>query len=179
MEGPRVALFGGSFNPPHFAHQMIVAWLLNTDQADEVWLVPCWSHVFGKEMEPFNHRYTMCLQAAELFPGRCKVSNIEGMLGGESKTLRTVRELKRRLPGYRFSLVIGTDNWWRRRKWHRFDLIEKECPIIVVGKRNQPRLPDIRSTKIRSLLMAGKDVSPFVSARVLSYIRAHGLYSSE
>jgi nicotinate-nucleotide adenylyltransferase len=155
---------------------MIVAWLLNTDQADEVWLVPCWSHVFGKEMEPFNHRYTMCLRAAELFPDRCKVSNIESMLGGESRTLRTIRELKRRHPGYRFSLVIGTDNWWQRKKWHRFDLIEKECPIIVIGKRGQPRLPKIRSTMIRSRVAAGKNVSLFLSARVLSYIMEQNLY---
>lgn len=36
----RVAYFGGSFNPPHVGHAMIVSWVLWTGLAEEVWLAP-------------------------------------------------------------------------------------------------------------------------------------------
>ena len=39
----RIAVYGGSFNPPHVGHAMVVSWLLWTRRADRVWLVPAFS----------------------------------------------------------------------------------------------------------------------------------------
>jgi nicotinic acid mononucleotide adenylyltransferase len=63
-----------------------------------------------------------------------------------------------------------------RHKWEGFDQLEKECQIIVIGKDDQPRLPEIRSTMVRDRIAAGEDVSLMVPAGVLSYIEKHGLY---
>jgi nicotinate-nucleotide adenylyltransferase len=186
-----IILFGGSFDPPHFGHLSIVFWLLGVGKATEVWLMPCWRHAFGKRLSPFKHRLEMCLQAARLFHhGQCRVCSIEKEIGGRSITLNTVRELKRRefqrmsvFPPFKpcsvapcFSLVIGLDNWLVRHKWEGFDQLEKECQIIVIGKDDQPRLPEIRSTMVRDRIAAGEDVSLMVPAGVLSYIEKHGLY---
>lgn len=173
----RVAIFGGSFNPPHFAHQSIIAWLLSTGQVDNVWMVPCWRHTFGKRMAPFKHRMAMCQEAARIF-SRCSVSDIEKDLGGRSVMLNTIRALKA-YPVYQhmeFSLVIGWDNWLVRDRWEGFADLEKECPIIVVGKNDQPRLPDIRSTLIRDMVAAGEDISNLVPRGVAKYIANNGLY---
>jgi len=190
----RIGLFGGSFSPPHFGHLSVVFWLLGTGKVDEVWMMPCWRHAFGKRLSPFKHRLEMCHQAATLFPhGRCRICAIEKEIGGRSITLNTVRELKRRKPQelsisvsphlhepypvkLRFSLVIGLDNWLVRDKWEGFDELERECRIIVVGKDDQPRLPDIRSTMIRNRLAAGEDVSNMLPKGVLKYIVEHKLY---
>ena len=42
----RIAVYGGSFNPPHIAHTMVASWLLWTEMVDEVWLVPVYRHAF-------------------------------------------------------------------------------------------------------------------------------------
>ena len=44
----RVALFGGSFNPPHVAHQLVALYVLETQPVDELWLIPCFQHPFEK-----------------------------------------------------------------------------------------------------------------------------------
>jgi nicotinate-nucleotide adenylyltransferase len=171
-------VFGGSFNPPHFAHQTIITWLLSTGQADSVWMVPCWRHMFGKRLAPFRDRLAMCEQAAAIF-SNCSTHAIEGDLKGRSIMLRTIQTLKNYCvykEAMEFSLVIGMDNWLVRDKWEGFDQLEKECRIIVVGRNDQPRLPDIRSTTIRNMLAAGEDVSGLVPAGVLSYIKQHRLY---
>jgi nicotinic acid mononucleotide adenylyltransferase len=98
------------------------------------------------------------------------------LLGGKSTTLRTVRELKKSHPRLAFSLVIGTDNWRRRREWHCFDLVEKEVPIVVVGRKGQPRFPPNRSTMIREMIAAGEDASSYLAAGVMEHIRKFGLY---
>ena len=50
----RVALFGGSFNPPHVAHQLVALYVLETQPVDELWFVPVYEHVFGKPLAPLR-----------------------------------------------------------------------------------------------------------------------------
>lgn len=174
----QIAVFGGSFNPPHMAHVQIVAWLLSTGQADHVWMVPCWRHMFGKRLLPFRDRLAMCERAAAIF-SNCSTHAIEGDLKGRSIMLRTIRALKANpvyKPHMEFSLVIGLDNWLVRDKWEGFDELERECRIIVVGKSDQPRLPDVRSTLVRDMIATGRDFSNFVPAGVSSIIRTNKLY---
>ena len=42
---PRVAFFGGSFNTPHVAHQMVCLWVLETQPVDEIVVVPTFKQV--------------------------------------------------------------------------------------------------------------------------------------
>ena len=79
----RTAFFGGSFNPPHVGHFLAAAWVLCSGEVDEVWMVPCYKHAFGKALLPYEHRLAMCrLGAGLLNPERIRLSNIEEELGG-------------------------------------------------------------------------------------------------
>src|SRR3954452_22589054 len=105
----RVALFGGSFNPPHVAHQLVGLYVLETEPVDELWLIPCFKHPFDKALAPFEDRLAMCELAAAALGPRARVSDCERRLGGESRTLRTVKALQAQHPGVELSLVIGGD----------------------------------------------------------------------
>ena len=52
----RIAVFGGSFNPPTMGHAMVVQWLLWSGKVDRVMLVPSDGHPFGKSMLPLGAR---------------------------------------------------------------------------------------------------------------------------
>ena len=182
----RVALLGGSFNPPHVAHQMIGLWVLSTDQADEVWLLPCFRHPFGKNLVDFRHRLEMCRRAAlALPPGRVKVSAVEEELGGESRTLFTVQHLQVAHPDCQFRLVIGADILQEQGSWYRFDELSRLAPPLVIGRSGYPSpetapvLPAVSSSRIRELLLRDEDVSAWLPAPVLEYIHAEGLYREE
>src|SRR5688500_14818958 len=113
----RVALFGGSFNPPHVGHLMVVTWILATERADEVWILPTAHHPFGKSLAPFEDRVDLCRAA---FP-EARVEEIEASLPAPSYTIQTVEALKKQHPSTRFSLVVGTDVANERTKWKEFD----------------------------------------------------------
>ena len=54
---PEIALFGGSFDPPHVGHLLAAAYVLATEPVDELWLVPVFEHPLGKKpAAPFEHR---------------------------------------------------------------------------------------------------------------------------
>lgn len=177
----RVALFGGSFNPPHVAHQISALYVLETAPVDQLWFMPCFKHPFDKELEGFDHRMEMCRLAAIPLAARTRVIDIEKQLGGESYTLRTVRALKEEYPEYKFSLVLGSDLLVEVGKWHGWDELRATVPFIVVG-RGKPipecplALSDISSTQVRQMLRSGESVSGLVPREVIMYIKKHKLY---
>lgn len=181
----RVAIFGGSFNPPHVAHQMAALYVLETAPVDELWLVPAVRHAFGKALAPFADRLAMCERAAAALGPRVRVCAIERELGEESRTLRTIRRLQQDHPGHRFSLVIGADLLGEVPSWLGGAELQRTVPFIVVGRGGFPAapqtpvaLPGISSRQVRAALAAGQDVSALVPRAVLDYISAHNLYKS-
>src|SRR5678816_1236754 len=98
-DGCRVAIFGGSFNPPHVAHMLAVVYALSTQQIERVLVVPVFQHPFAKELAPFEDRLAMARLALGWLP-RTEVSTIERELGGESRTLRTIEALADRHPSW-------------------------------------------------------------------------------
>jgi nicotinate-nucleotide adenylyltransferase len=177
----RVAIFGGSFNPPHVAHQMVALYVLETAAVDELWMVPAFQHAFGKALEPFAHRLAMCEAAAAALGPRVKVSAVERDLGVQSRTLRTVRRLQQEFPAHTFSLVIGADLIHEVPTWYAGEELQRTVPFIVVGRAGfdvagKLALPRVSSTEVRDALVAGRSVDGLVSRSVLDYIEAHNLY---
>ncbi len=180
----RVAIFGGSFNPPHVAHQMAALYVLETAPVDELWLVPAVRHAFGKTLAPFADRLAMCEAAAAALGPRVRVSAIERDLGGESRTLRTIRRLQQDHPGTSFSLVIGADLLAEIPSWLGGAELQRTVPFIVVGRAGftggdgSVALPAVSSRQVRAALAAGTEVRGMVPRAVLDYISSHNLYKA-
>jgi nicotinate-nucleotide adenylyltransferase len=187
----RIALFGGSFNPPHVAHQMAALYVLETAPVDEIWLLPAFRHAHGKALAPFDDRLAMCELAARALGARAKVSDVERELGDESRTLRTLRTLQARFAEHTFSLVIGADLLAEVPAWYGGAELQRSVPFIVVGRSGAGTgssgagrggalaLPEISSTQVRAALAAGSSVEGLVPRAVLDYIHGHNLYQAD
>jgi nicotinate-nucleotide adenylyltransferase len=178
-----VALFGGSFNPPHVAHQMVALYVLETSRVDQIWFVPAFRHALGKPLAPYADRVRMCRLAAEALGPRVSISEIEGEIGGESRTLQTVRRLQQIAPQHSFSLVIGADLVGEVPSWKGGAELQSTVPFIVVGrggveagKGDGVRLPELSSSVVREALADGKSVERLVPRAVLDYIYEKRLY---
>jgi nicotinate-nucleotide adenylyltransferase len=177
----RVALFGGSFNPPHVGHQLAGLCVLETEPVDELWLVPVYKHPFDKALVPFEDRMAMCERAAAALGPRARVSDVERQLGGESWTLRTVKALQAQHPGTAFSLVVGADLESEVASWHGAEELRRLCPFIVIGRAGfpggrEPAMPAVSSSEVRQRLRAGLPTGALVPRTVLDYIRERKLY---
>jgi nicotinate-nucleotide adenylyltransferase len=185
----KVAIFGGSFNPPHIAHLMVAEWILATGRADELWIVPTASHPFGKELAPFEDRFEMTRAMASLLGPKAKVLDLEAKRAGTSYTIDTVEELRRENPGVRFALVVGTDVLIESPKWKEWDRLQTLVELLPVRRSGvagaepdpdpehpTPLFPDVRSTDIRARLARGEPVDGLVPAAVLARIGARGMY---
>ena len=188
-----VALLGGSFNPPHIGHSLVAHYVLETQEVDQLWLVPTYQHVFGKTLAPYAHRVAMCEAMAETMQAthgpRAQVSRSEealahapGFVG--SRTFDLLQLLIAESPGLRFRWVIGADILGETDKWHRWDDVIAMAPLIVVGRGGQAAPPagaapvevTVSSTDVRQRLTDRQDVTGLLPRAVLRYIEREGLY---
>ncbi|MBM4369698.1 MAG: nicotinate-nicotinamide nucleotide adenylyltransferase [Deltaproteobacteria bacterium] len=168
----RVAVFGGSFNPPHVGHAMVAAWVRWVDLADAAWLVPAYQHAFDKALVPFDRRLAACEALCARLGPDFLACDIESRLPTPSYTINTLRALRERHPGLSFRLLLGADNLAAVHKWRAWPTIEAEFSPIIVGRGNAgpdgaPRFPDISSTDIRRRVTEGLPVDHLVPRDVL------------
>ncbi len=179
----RLGIFGGSFNPPHFGHLLGGVCALASGEIDRLLVVPAFRHPFGKDLAAFDDRFQMCrLAFADLL--RTEVSRIEEHLGGESRTLYTLRALKDRDPAARLRLIVGADVLTEAEKWFGFAEIVQEAPLFVLGRSgvepappdSYPPLPAISATEVRARVARGEPIDRLVPAAVAAYVQEHHLY---
>lgn len=179
----RIAVFGGSFDPPHLGHVLATAWVLSTAPIDEVWVIPAYDHAFDKELTAFTHRLRMAELAFAPLRG-VRVSDLEARMGGESFTVRTLERLRDEHPDHAWRLVVGSDLVDQIPRWHEGHRVEQLAELLVVGRGGHGRdddellMPEVSSTEVRRRLRAGEAAHALVPRVVLDYVRAEGLYPS-
>lgn len=180
--GETLAVFGGSFDPPHVGHALVAAWAKATGAVDRVLVIPAFAHPFGKKSVAFEHRVAMCRLAMEGFPF-AEVCDIEKDVG-DGRTLYTLEALQSRYPDARFRLLIGSDILAGADRWHRWDDIVTLAKPLVVGRSGHDHpdapgaldLPELSSTELRARLGAGETTEGRLALSVAQYIKTHGLY---
>ena len=180
-----IALFGGSFNPPHMGHVYVIAQVLARTPAARVMMVPTHTHAFGKELLDFEARLRLCEGVAEIFPGRVLVSDVEGVLaaaGRENRTVDTLEHLRAVHPQARLSLVIGSDLISELPSWKGAERIDALAERVVINREGYPTegmgpsIPDVSSTWVRERMAEGASVSAWVPRRVIELCEAEGWY---
>ena len=169
---------------------MAMLYVLATAEVDELLMMPCFRHPFEKQLVPFEHRLAMCERAIEPLGRRVAVSDLEYRLGGESRTLNTVKALLAERPGARLAVVVGSDLVAERERWYGWSELSALVEFVVVGRAGTAaggsvltgndapplQIPNISSSEVRDRLAHGQSVATWVPASVLDYIAAQGLY---
>ena len=136
-----VAIYGGSFNPLHYGHTGLAAWVAAHTAVDEVWLMVTPNNplkagnILADEQERLQaaRKEIERLQAEHTIKGiaRVRVSDFEFGLPRPSYTANTLRHLQEAYPQHRFALLIGQDNWAIRHQWREWSYIQANYPIYV------------------------------------------------
>ncbi len=127
-----IALFGGSFDPPHIGHIQIVEKLKQLDFIDKIIIMPTYLNPFK---ERFGAPAELRLQwLRKIFEGDAKVevSDFEVRQRTKVPTVRSVEELKKRYDTV--YVVIGADNLPKLHLWHEYERLKELAKFIVVTR---------------------------------------------
>lgn len=138
----QVAILGGAFDPIHEGHIQAAKLVLNNSGTfDEVWIMPCYAHIYNKKMMSAEHRLNMCKIAAQK-DGRLIVSDyeIKNRFKGETYNLaKRLLEDKTYNSSHSFSFVIGLDNANTFSDWVNYLELERLIRFVVVPRSGETR----------------------------------------
>ncbi|MDL1872552.1 nicotinate-nicotinamide nucleotide adenylyltransferase [Deltaproteobacteria bacterium PRO3] len=172
----RVALLGGSFDPPHRAHVQVIEHLLQSGRFDEVWVFPSPQNPLKPASAPFEDRLAMCRLAFEGLDPRVRVKDDEGTLSGY--TIDLIRHLKQHYPKAEFTFVGGSDLKDELPRWKEIEALKKILHFEFLPRPPDPASPfdAISATEVRGKIKKGLPVGDQVPKSVLAYIKNRGLY---
>jgi nicotinate-nucleotide adenylyltransferase len=129
----KIALFGGSFNPPHDGHFEAAKYIYETLKVDEVWFL------FSVNWQKDPSQYATCAERMEMgrilqkhYPDMPFVmSDIQEELGTHI-TSEVLAKIQERYPDDRFIWTMGADSLLSFDTWEKYDEIMERFPIAVL-----------------------------------------------
>lgn len=196
----KIAMFGGSFNPPHIGHLQLAQAFVEELMLDTLLLVPVFSppHKAADAMASPKHRLNMC-KLLEKYNPKIQVSNIEINRGGSSYTVDTLKALKKIYPDSVLHLIIGADMYMSLQSWYQPEQICSLAKVCTISRNSDDiamlenhsrflkrfgcesvilndRVMTVSSTQVRKSVKSGESVKDLVVPEVYDYINRNGLY---
>ena len=134
---PTVAIFGGSFDPPHFGHQSIVKNAIDKLDIDQLIVLPAYLNPFkSSSLADASQRLEWCKVLFEK-EEKVVVSDYEITEGKSVKTSQSVRHFQKFFKVK--YLIIGSDNLSTLNLWHEFKWLNENI-IWVIATRDSYNL---------------------------------------
>ena len=135
----RIAVYGGSFNPPHLGHVEAAKTVARTLGADRFLIVPANTpphKALADDSPTGEQRMELCRLAFAGIPG-AEVSDIELRREGKSYTFDTISQLREEYPEAEICLVIGTDMLTSFEEWYHFRYLLEQCTLAVLSRTGE------------------------------------------
>lgn len=144
---PEIAIFGGSFDPPHRGHQEIVRKAVRVLDIDRLIVLPAY-------LNPFKHaslaspakRLEWCHRLFDDIP-KVVVDDYEIR---QNRSVRTAESVKHFNETYSVKyLIIGSDNLSTLTQWHEFEWLDQTVTWVIATREGHAvRTDRLRSWKI-------------------------------
>lgn len=186
----RLGVFGGSFDPPHVGHLLVVSDAVEALGLDRVVWVPTAAQPLKSEPTAAPARRLAMVEAAVAGDPRFAVSSIEIDRGGLSYTVDTLAAFAGEYSVAERFLLIGMDSVATFRRWREPDRIMELARVAILQRATgtvaapvpsgmhvvTTRRVDVSSTEVRERVRAGKPIRGFVPDAVARIIEQAGLY---
>ena len=190
----RLAIFGGSFDPPHVGHLLAATDAFEQLTLDTMVFVPTASQPLkiGRAAADARHRLEMVRLLVE-GDTRFDVSTVEVDRAGLSYSVDTLTHFAEKYPAAERFFLVGADVLATFAQWREPKRILQLAKLVVLQRvGDAPVLPagveegamlrlatrrvDVSSTEIRERVRSGQSIRGFVTDNVAAYIERGGLY---
>lgn len=189
----RLAIYGGSFDPPHVGHLLTAVDAFERLRLDLLIFVPVGAQPLKAQavVAPADQRLAM-MQLMAGTDERFAVDPIEIDREGLSFTVDTLRAYRDRFPLAERHLLVGADVLASFDQWREPETVLQLARLAVLQRGESSGAPperlspapimlptrrvDVSSTEIRERIASGRSIHGFVPDAVAEFIAAAGLY---
>ncbi len=176
----RIALFGGSFDPPHMGHVMAALWAFCQVPLDAVWVLPVDRHPYADKSMTASWQQRWRLVEAAFAPLPFVELRDDERRNPTGTTFDLVSSLRAAHPHHHWFLITGSDTHADLENWYRGSELRQMVTPIAVPRGgchgDGPALPAISSSHVRSRLAAGHDCADLLPYPVGDMIASEGWY---
>ena len=198
MKKKRIALFGGSFNPPHKGHSAVVRALGKVEGLDEIWLMPSanrWDKSISVSGPDRLHMLDLLIaDTLQDLKASVRTFDHEIRKPNLSTTFETKHELEKLYPYHEFHFVFGSDvvpsiptKWVHGQELYEranFIFVDRPGTILLTDCTLPPHckviplgdIESISSTHVRSLAHDIEKLATCTSPSVAQFIVDKKLY---
>lgn len=188
---PKIALFGGSFDPIHLGHIEIARRAMESLKLDEIRFIPCKisPHKLNHPPAAADARLEMLRTALADYPW-ATIDDTELNEPPPSYSYKTAARIQLEQPSARLFWLLGTDQWEALPRWREPEKLAAMLEFIVFTRGNLPhpregwRMQTIHgshpasSSTIREGVRSGAIPSEWLPKGVEKLIEHHHLYRS-
>ena len=147
-----IALFGGSFDPPHLGHKTLVEEALKVLSIDKIIVVPTFLNPFkSSSYHTAQERLRLSLELFESFE-KVLVDDYEIQEAKATTTVQTLRHFQKSYDV--LYVIIGADNLENIEKWQAFNWLNEQITWVVATRNGYA----IQSNKLRDFKILNIDV---------------------
>ena len=130
----RIAIYGGSFDPIHIAHEAIVYEALKSIDLDYLILVPTFlnPHKKSSHLTPKQRLYLLNKNFKN--SDKIIISDYEILQNRAVNSIETILYFKNLYKTDKIYLIIGADNYYTFNTWYKSDEILKEVNMVVATR---------------------------------------------
>ncbi|MBV5277852.1 MAG: nicotinate (nicotinamide) nucleotide adenylyltransferase [Campylobacteraceae bacterium] len=152
----KIAIFGGSFDPPHNGHVMIVEKALETLDIDKLFVIPTYLSPFKKTFCAPPQMRKIWLEKLFLPYKKVEVFSYECDQERPVPTIETVKYLMNKYELSKIYLIIGSDHYASLVKWHNHEELSTLVEFVVAS-RDTTKLPkDLKNLSINVNISSSK-----------------------
>ena len=196
----KIGLYGGTFDPIHVGHLIVLENVLNFMELDKIIILPSSNppHKVNKQKTDKEIRIEMVRIATADNP-RVEVSTFEAEDDEVIYTHQTLSHYKETYPDDEFYYIMGEDSFMTIDTWKNYKKILNDRLIVFTRYNTDPdsdlvkKVEEIKkdnkmiylinnlninisSTLIRGLVKEGKSIKYLVTDPVYDFIKKEGLY---
>ncbi len=150
------ALFGGTFDPPHIGHQMIVDEVLKSLHVEVVFVVPAYLNPFkSKFYAPADVRLGWL---HKLFGDndRVEIADFEVKQKRAVASIETVKYLLEKYDLEKLYLIIGADNYAKLHMWSGYDELKNLVEFVIASRDGIITPKGLKKIKINANISSSK-----------------------
>ena len=195
----KIGLFGGTFDPIHIGHLIIMENVINAMNLDKIYILPNSNppHKLQNKKTDIKIRLKMVREAIK-DNHKIEINDYDYRNNSIHYTYQTIDFFKKTYPDDEFYFIIGEDSFLDIQKWKNYKQILKENLIVfkryseinssLLSEINEIKkynkniylidniALDISSTLIRSLVKDKKSIKYLVNDKVIEIINRENLY---
>jgi len=172
----KIAIYGGTFDPPHNGHLAIARSLCGTLELDRFVFIPAFHAPHKRDKRPTSpfHRFAM-LSLATMQDTRLEVSTIELDDPEHPYTFQTLSKMKEQYPESTIFFVIGADSWQEITTWVEWEKVLTMVGIIVAARPGHEIETSHVSEIVRERIVDMRDRSPQEIGRMIDEEQFEGI----